>query len=44
MSEKSRGYDESLFEGFNAQFAIHNRLIESSLGSESGTLLLGFFL
>ena len=31
MSAKARGYDENLLEGFNAQFAMPNRLVEASL-------------
>ena len=30
MSAKARGYDENLLEGFNAQFAMPNRLVETS--------------
>ena len=35
MSAKSRGYDESLLEGYNAEFAMPDKLIEVSLQSES---------
>ena len=31
MSAKARGYDENLLEGFNAQFAMPNRLVEAPL-------------
>ena len=35
MSAKARGYDENLLEGFNAQFAMPNRLIEASLEADT---------
>ncbi len=35
MSAKARGYDENLLEGFNAQFAMPNRLVEASLEADT---------
>ena len=35
MSAKARGYDDSLLEGFNAEFAMPDVLINSSLEAES---------
>ena len=35
MSAKARGYDESLLEGYNAEFAMPDKLIEQSLESDS---------
>ena len=35
MSAKARGYDESLLEGYNAQFAMPDKLIEQSLQADS---------
>jgi hypothetical protein len=31
MSAKARGYDETLLDGFNASFAMPDKLIKSSL-------------
>ena len=35
MSAKSRGYDEKLLEGFNAEFAILDVLVEESIKADS---------
>ena len=35
MSAKAWGYDENLLEGFNAQFAMPNRLVEASLEADT---------
>ena len=35
MSAKARGYDENLLEGFNAEFAMPNRLVEASLEADT---------
>ena len=35
MSAKARGYDESLLEGYNAKFAMPDKLIEESVRSDS---------
>ena len=35
MSAKARGYDESLLDGFEAEFAMPERLVEESLKSDS---------
>jgi len=35
MSAKARGYDESLLEGYNAEFAMPDKLIDQSLQSDS---------
>ena len=35
MSAKARGYDDSLLEGFNAEFVMPDVLINSSLEAES---------
>ena len=35
MSAKARGYNENLLEGFNAQFAMPNRLVEASLEADT---------
>ena len=37
MSAKARGYDESLLNGFNAEFAMPDKLLE--LSTESDTVL-----
>jgi hypothetical protein len=37
MSAKARGYDESLLIGFNAEFAMPDKLL--ALSSESDTVL-----
>jgi len=37
MSAKARGYDESLLKGFNAEFAMPDKLLE--LSTESDTVL-----
>ena len=37
MSAKARGYDESLLDGFNAEFAMPDRLL--TLSTESDTVL-----
>ncbi len=37
MSAKARGYDESLLDGFNAEFAIPDKLL--TLSTESDTVL-----
>ena len=37
MSAKARGYDESLLNGFNAEFAMPDKLLE--LSKESDTVL-----
>ena len=37
MSAKARGYDESLLDGFNAEFAIPEKLLE--LSTESDTVI-----
>lgn len=34
-SAKARGYDETLLEGYNAEFAMPDKLIEESLISDS---------
>lgn len=34
MSAKARGYDEALLQGFNAMFAMPDKLIESSLEAD----------
>ena len=35
MSAKARGYDESLLNGFNAQFSMPDKLIELSIESDT---------
>ena len=35
MSAKARGYDESLLDGFNAEFAMPDKLLELSTDSDS---------
>jgi len=35
MSAKARGYDETLLEGYNAEFAMPDKLIDESLHSDS---------
>ena len=35
MSAKARGYDESLLNGFNAEFAMPDKLLKLSLDSNS---------
>ena len=35
MSAKARGYDESLLEGFNAELAMPDKLIEISTNSDT---------
>ena len=35
MSAKARGYDESLLEGFNAEFAMPDKLIEISSNADT---------
>ena len=35
MSAKARGYDETLLEGYNAEFAMPDKLIDESLQSDS---------
>ena len=35
MSAKARGYDESLLQGYNAEFAMPDKLIEESVQSDS---------
>ena len=35
LSAKSRGYDQSLLEGYNAQFTIHDVLIDESIKADS---------
>ena len=35
MSAKSRGYDETLLHGYNAEFAMPNVLIEESIKADS---------
>ena len=35
MSAKARGYDESLLEGFNAEFAMPDKLLELSTESDA---------
>ncbi len=35
LSAKSRGYDEKLLEGYNAEFAMPDRLVEESIKSDS---------
>ena len=35
MSAKARGYDESLLDGFNAEFAMPDKLLELSTESDS---------
>ena len=35
MSAKARGYNESLLEGYNAEFAMPDKLIEEPLKSDS---------
>ena len=35
MSAKARGYDETLLEGYNAEFAMPDKLIDKSLQSDS---------
>ena len=37
MSAKARGYDDSLLDGFNAEFAMPDRLL--ALSTESNTVL-----
>ena len=37
MSAKARGYDESLLDGFNAEFAMPDKLLE--LSTDSNTVL-----
>ena len=37
MSAKARGYDESLLDGFNAEFAMPDRLL--TLSTESDVVL-----
>ena len=34
-SAKARGYDETLLEGYNAEFAMPDKLIDESLHSDS---------
>ena len=35
MSAKARGYDEKLLQGYNAEFAVPDRLVEESLKADS---------
>ena len=35
MSSKARGYDETLLEGYNAEFAMPDTLIQRSLDADS---------
>ena len=35
MSAKARGYDESLLDGFNAEFAMPDKLLELSIESDA---------
>ena len=35
MSAKARGYDESLLDGYKAEFAMPDRLVEESIKSDS---------
>ena len=35
MSAKARGYDESLLDGYNAEFAMPDKLVEESIKSDS---------
>ena len=35
MSAKARGYDESLLDGFNAEFAMPDKLLELSIKSDA---------
>ena len=35
MSAKARGYDETLLEGYNAEFSMPDKLIDESLLSDS---------
>ncbi len=35
MSSKARGYDESLLEGYNAEFAMPDTLIKRSINADS---------
>ena len=35
LSAKSRGYDEKLLEGYNAEFAIHDVLVDESIKADS---------
>ena len=35
MSSRARGYDENLLEGYNAQFAMPDTLINRSFGADS---------
>ena len=35
MSAKARGYDESLLDGFNAEFAMPDKLLELSAVSDT---------
>ena len=35
MSAKSRGYDENLLDGFNAEFAMPDKLLELSTESDA---------
>jgi hypothetical protein len=37
MSAKARGYDDSLLDGFNAEFAMPDKLLE--LSADSNTVL-----
>ena len=35
MSAKARGYDDSLLDDFNAEFAMHDKLLELSTDSNA---------
>ncbi len=35
MSAKARGYDEALLDGFKAEFAMPEKLVEESIKSDS---------
>ena len=35
ISAKSRGYDETLLDGYNAKFVMHNVLVEESIKADS---------
>ena len=35
MSAKARGYDESLLDGFDAEFAMPDKLLELSIESDA---------